>query len=226
MQKFFITATGTGIGKTFITKILCEQFITSGKKVIALKPIISGYDEADMNSDTALILQSCNLPITQENIDAISPWRFTEPLSPNMAADREGKSIDFSELIDFCKSKENTKADVLLIEGVGGVYVPLNNHYTVLDWIKALEGWKIILVTGSYLGSISHTLSTIASLKSKGLALNYLVISESENSTVPLDETIKTLQLFIDKSVTIIKVKRQNSQPINNPMPNLCEQLL
>jgi|CXWL01.1.fsa_nt_gi dethiobiotin synthetase len=214
MDKFFITATGTNIGKTFVTTTLCRQLIEAGKKVVALKPVISGYNPDDLQNDTALILESCDLPITQENIEKISPWRFVAPLSPNMAAEKEEKKIDFDELISFCKNQGKTSADILLIEGVGGVCVPLNDKYTVLDWMVALPDYKIILVAGSYLGSISHTLTAVQALTARNLKLHALIVSESENSSVSLAETVKTLEKFVPESVAVNSITRQHKTNI------------
>ena len=214
MDKFFITATGTNIGKTFVTTTLCRQLIEAGKKVVALKPVISGYNPDDLQNDTALILESCDLPITQENIEKISPWRFVAPLSPNMAAEKEEKKIDFDELISFCKNQGKTSADILLIEGVGGVCVPLNDKYTVFDWMVALPDYKIILVAGSYLGSISHTLTAVQALTARNLKLHALIVSESENSSVSLAETVKTLEKFVPESVAVNSITRQHKTNI------------
>lgn len=211
--KFFITATGTEIGKTFVTTTLCKQLINSGKKVAAFKPVISGYNSDDNNSDTALILNSLGLGLTQENIEKISPWRFSAPLAPNMAAKMEKREIFLDDLIKFCKEQEKLDADILLVEGVGGAYVPLNSQYTVLDWMAGLDGWKIILVAGSYLGSISHTLTAMQVLLSRSLNLHTLIVSESENSSVDFSETIKTLSHFLPESVSIVPLPRYNSPP-------------
>lgn len=222
MDKFFITATGTDIGKTLVVATLCQQLQAAGKKMIALKPVISGYDSEDMGSDSALILQSCGLSVTTENIEKISPWRFSTPLSPNMAAQREEKKILLDELVVFCQKQEKTKADILLVEGIGGVCTPLNDKYTVLDWIIALNDWKIILVTGNYLGSISHTLTAVKTLAACNLKLHALIVSESENSSVPLVETIQTLANFLPKSVSIVCVSRQKEK-IWEKMPKISE---
>lgn len=211
MDKFFITATGTEIGKTFVTTMLCRQLIGNKKKVIALKPVISGYVAGDMQSDSALILQACGLNITEENIAKISPWRFAAPLSPNMAAHREGKTISFDELVSFCREQEKSDADILLVEGVGGVCVPLDDQHTVLDWM-AKSGWKVILVAGSYLGSISHTLTAVHTLAAKNIGVHAVIISESEDSPVPLEETVETLKNFLDKSIIVSTIPRHKEK--------------
>lgn len=192
-QRFFITSSGTGIGKTLVTASLCHQLRGQGKTVNALKPIISGWNESDEESDTAILLRSLGRPFNAKSIECISPWRFHAPLSPDMAAREEGDSIDFSALTAFCAQPD--EAEYSFIEGVGGVMVPLTDRHTVLDLMEVLK-FPVILVVGSYLGSLSHTLTALEALRSRGLEVRAIVISESESSTVPLAEIYKTLHNF------------------------------
>ncbi|MAU29208.1 MAG: ATP-dependent dethiobiotin synthetase BioD, partial [Pelagibacterales bacterium] len=101
MQKYaFITSTGTNIGKTFLTAMLIKRAIKINHKVNALKPIISGFNINDLNvTDTGIILDSLKGSI--HDIDKISPWRFSDPLSPDMAAKNEEKTINFTDLVNF-----------------------------------------------------------------------------------------------------------------------------
>jgi len=147
MQPFFITSTGTNIGKTLVTTALVWQLRQAGKMVTALKPVISGYDPNDAQSDSALILQSYGLTPAHDLAASISPWRYTIPLAPNMAAAKEGKPVEFEKLVAFCREHMALASDIVLVEGVGGVMVPLDNAHTVLDWMVAL-GWPVILVGG------------------------------------------------------------------------------
>lgn len=196
MKRFFITASGTGIGKTFVTSLLIRQLRLSGKTVRALKPLITGYtDKTASESDTHHLLDALGLPMNAENISSVSPWRFEAPLAPNMAAQREGRQIDLKEVIAFCNAARSGAQDYLLIEGVGGVMVPLNDHYTVREWIMILQ-MPALLVTGSYLGSISHTLTALEALQSKGIKVAGIVVSESVHPTVPLDETVAAIERF------------------------------
>lgn len=184
MNAYFITATGTGVGKTYLTALLAKQH---GAR--AIKPIISGFSQDEM-TDTHLLSEATG----EKNLDAISPWRFTAPLSPDVAAAREGKSIVFSELVDFCR-EAMAGAPLTLIEGVGGVMVPLNDTHTVLDLMAVLK-LPVILVAGSYLGTISHTLTSLAVLRSRGVKIHTIVISESEESPMPMEETAATIERF------------------------------
>lgn len=196
MKRYFITASGTEIGKTFVTSLLIRQLRAKEKSAAALKPLITGYtDETAPESDTRHLLDALGLPMNAQNIAAISPWRFEAPLSPNMAAQREGRQIDLKEVVNFCNAARNGGEDYLLIEGVGGVMVPLDDIYTVRDWIMILQ-MPALLVTGSYLGSISHTLTALEALQSRGIKVAGIVVSESPASPVPLDETLETLSRF------------------------------
>lgn len=205
MQPFFITSSGTEIGKTLVTTALCHQLVQQGKTVRALKPLISGFDMADATSDSALILRSLGQEVSAQTISAISPWRFAAPLAPSMAAAKEGRKVDMQELVQFCQNAAKGSEDYLLVEGVGGVMVPLTEKHTVLDWMEQLS-WPVVLVVGSYLGSISHTLTALEALRARGLTLQALVVSQSDNSGVPLAETVEELRRFVQ--VPVVPVAR------------------
>jgi len=204
-KPLFITATGTGIGKTATTTALCWQLRQKGKAVTALKPVISGYTTEDETSDTALILKACGISPTPEAIAAISPWRFKAPLAPNMAGALEGREIDFHALVEFCRDQQALAAGQTIVEGVGGVHVPLNSTHTTADWMQALN-WPTLLVTGSYLGAISHTLSALEVLQHRNIPVRAIIISESENSTVSPHETMATLELFVRGAAPVIMI--------------------
>lgn len=195
MTAVFITSTGTGIGKTFVTAGLVRYFRNHARRVEAYKPVISGFDpSAPEGSDTAVILSALGRGLTVEEIDRISPWRFAAPLSPNMAASKEGRGIDFQALVAYSRTCA-ASADISLIEGVGGIMVPLDDHHTVLDWM-----WEIrlptIFVVGSYLGTISHTLSALDVLERRGLEVLTIVVDETVDSSVAFVDTVATIKQF------------------------------
>jgi dethiobiotin synthetase len=194
MSALFVTATGTGVGKTFVTAGLLRHLRGEGKAVAALKPIVSGFSGAP-GSDPALLLEAMGVPASPAAVAQIAPWRFTAPLSPDMAAAREGRAIDFEALLAFCRT-EAAHPGAVLIEGVGGAMVPLDGRHTVLDWMAAL-GFPVLLVTGSYLGSLSHTLTAAAALERARLEVAALVINDSGDGAVPLSETAATLHRFL-----------------------------
>jgi dethiobiotin synthetase len=196
MSAIFISATGTDIGKTFVTRGLIRALRARGRKVAALKPIMSGFEPAEAaGSDAGLLLAALGEPVTLEAVAAISPWRFALPLSPDMAAAREARTLDFPAIVDFCRTAIAANHDTLLIEGVGGIMTPIDNQHTVLDWMSAL-GLPLILVAGSYLGTISHTLTALDVLGRRNLAVTSLVVSQTAGSLVSLDETRSAIARF------------------------------
>jgi dethiobiotin synthetase len=196
MTAIFVTATGTDIGKTFVTAGLTRTLRRRGRAVEALKPIASGFDPAMLaGSDTGILLAAAGRPVTEGEAALITPWRFRAPLSPDMAAEMEGALIDFDVLIAFCRTRLDTRRDAMLIEGVGGVMVPLDDRHTVLDWMAAL-GLPVLVVAGSYLGTISHTLTALAVLEQRRLDIAGVVISETTGGGVDLGATARAIARF------------------------------
>lgn len=193
MTAFFITGTGTDIGKTWLSCALLRHWRAQGRAVRAFKPVLSGFDAAQAAaSDAGQLLAALGRAVDAAAIDEVAPWRFAAPLSPDMAAAREGRSIDMAALIAF--TRRSTSADFLtLVEGVGGAMVPLDAQHTVRDWIAA-SGLPCVLVTGSYLGSLSHALTALAALRAVGAPVAAIAVNETPTATVGLDETLATLR--------------------------------
>jgi dethiobiotin synthetase len=207
MPAVFITGTGTGIGKTFVTASLVRHLLRHGHSVHALKPIVSGFDPAQPSgSDPAVLLGALGREVTEMEWDRISPWRFLAPLSPDMAARAENRAIDFESLIQFCRGVSPAHDGFLLIEGVGGVMVPLDERHTVLDWMAGLE-LPAILVGGAYLGTLSHVLSAQDVLINRKIDLRAIVISETEGSSVPFEATMTSLGNFA--AAPLLGLRRQ-----------------
>jgi dethiobiotin synthetase len=201
MSAVFVTATGTDVGKTFVTEGIIRALRRAGRPVDALKPIISGFDmQLAAVSDSSRLLTALGRNLKTTEIDAISPWRFKAPLSPDMASRLEGASIDFEALLGFCRKRIAAQPGALLIEGVGGIMVPLDDRHTVLDWMAALN-LPVLLVAGSYLGTISHTLSALDVLDRRRLRVTAVVVSESATSAVDLDETVATIRRFSSSAI-------------------------
>ena len=203
----FITATGTGIGKTLVTAALSFQTAAKGKTVRALKPVLTGLAEtAYEQSDPAVLLHSLGKAATPSAIEKIAPFRFDAPLAPTMAAAREERRLNMSAVIEFCRAATGVKEDLLLVEGVGGVMVPLSEDRTVLDWMAAL-GFPAVLVTGSYLGTLSHTLTALLALRQAEIPIAGVVVSETEGSSVALDDTVDALLRWVRPVLAIPRIE-------------------
>jgi dethiobiotin synthetase len=196
MTAIFVSATGTDVGKTFVTTGLIRHLRAQGRTVDAIKPVVSGFDPAaPAGSDPAALLAALGRPLTIEEIERISPWRFAAPLSPDMAARREGRAIDFDAVTEFCRSAMAARRGLLLIEGIGGIMVPLDDNRTVLDLMTQLR-LPILLVAGSYVGTISHTLTALQVLVRRNLDVAAVVVSESGASAATLKDTVAAIARF------------------------------
>lgn len=223
MRAIFVTATGTEIGKTYLTAALARYFSDQGQSVNVLKPVLTGFNPKDFSSsDPALLLQAIGKRPALSEIERISPFRFKAPLAPNLAAEREGRRLNFDKVVKACKDAAKASEDLLLIEGIGGLMVPLDNERTVLDLIEELR-FPVILVTGSYLGTISHTLTAIEVAKSRKLQIKAVVISESEGSTVSLGATAAALRKFV--RYPIFSIPRANQAAAKKAIARLAETL-
>src|SRR5262249_11556554 len=195
MTAIFITSTGTDIGKTFVARGLIRHLHDQDLSVDALKPVVSGFLASKArSSDPGLLLAALGRVATADEVKRISPWRFAAPLSPDLAAQREDRSVDFDDLIDFSRKAIRNAPDVLLIEGVGGVMVPLDDRHTVLDWMTALR-MPVLLVAGNYLGTLSHTLTALHALASRQIELTSVVITDTARA-VSLDDNARTIARF------------------------------
>jgi dethiobiotin synthetase len=211
MATIFVTATGTDVGKTYVTCALIRAAKRAGRVVSAYKPVISGFsDEGATASDTGRILAALGRPCDGASIASISPWRYAAALSVEMAAEREGQAVPFDDVAAFCKQAAAGARGLCLIEGVGGLMSPIDTRRTNLDLIVA-SGGRPLLVVGSYLGTISHTLTALAALGAERVEPVAVVISESETSPVPLDELARRLSAFTP--VPIVSIERDGTAP-------------
>lgn len=203
MAAYFVTSTGTDIGKTFVTAALIRYMRESNQPVSALKPVVSGYDSSVAEtSDPAVLLAALGRPVSAEEVQRIAPWRFRAPLAPDIAAAREGRTVNFDSLVEFSRAAVLGAKGPLFIEGVGGIMVPLDGRRTVLDWMTALD-IPLLLIVGGYLGTISHTLTALDVLAARQLKVTAIVVSESERNPVELDDTVASIARFAKESAVV-----------------------
>ena len=186
-RALFVAGAGTEIGKTYVTAALVRRLRARGP-VLALKPLASGVprveDPAFAESDTARLLDAQGLDVTAEAVEACSPWRFAAPLAPDQAASLEGRSLTLAELVGWCRGRIDGADAPVVIEGVGGLMSPVTGDATGLDWIEALD-LPVLLVSGSYLGAISHALTAAEVLRLRGRTVRAVAVSESEGVPTP-----------------------------------------
>lgn len=208
-HSLFVTASGTDIGKTYVTTGLIRALREKDVVVEALKPLITDWQDATAaDSDTGLILSALGHAVTPQSIERISPWRYKAALAPDMAAAREGVEVPYGDVISYCTRFAADLPDdaVFIVEGAGGVLVPVDDTHTMCDLMTDLSATPV-LVVGSYLGTISHTLTALESLQARKLHPCAIVVSESADAGIPLEETCTALRRFTG-SVPLIGVPR------------------
>lgn len=205
MRPIFVAGTHTDIGKTHVACALIRAGLRRGLRMEALKPVVSGIDVADWaQSDPGRLLQALGRPLSPAALDAISPLRFAAPLSPPMAARREGRVLRLDDLVAPCRLAMDSAAhDLLLIEGVGGLMSPITADDTGLDLMTALA-IPAVLVSGAYLGAISHALTALEVARGAGIEIRALIVSESADPDAPdFLETVSDLDRLSGGVVTL-----------------------
>jgi dethiobiotin synthetase len=200
MKAYFVTSTGTDIGKTFVASGILRAARQAGRQANAIKPIMSGYNpNHPQNSDAGRLLSAMDRRVNADTVAAISPWRYLAPVSPDLAAAMEGRVISLPQVLTFCEAAAASARDMMLIEGVGGVMVPLDRWHTVRDWIAGLH-IPALLVAGSYLGAISHILTAAEALNTRGIVIAAVVISESDTSPVRPEDIAAAVTKFLPRT--------------------------
>lgn len=209
---FFVTATDTDAGKTYVTKLIAESFKEQGHEVALFKPIASGCDEAANRLSNADIahFHAFDTSIPSE---LINHWYFQPAIAPHIAAQDVGITLSIDALRQVMPTLYEKRAafkpyDIALTEGAGGWKLPLNNQETLDQWVLE-EGMDIILVVGMKLGCINHALLTVdAILNQQGRLRGWIANITHEMSS--LEENLETLKALIP--VPCLGVVQQGQQ--------------
>ncbi|MEC6393434.1 dethiobiotin synthase [Acinetobacter pittii] len=182
-QIYFVSGIDTEIGKTYATGFLAKLWTEQGKKVITQKLIQTG--NADISEDIEKHREIMGQGWFQEDHDKLTmPEIFSYPASPHLATRLDNREIDFQKIEDATQTLAE-RFEIVLLEGAGGLMVPLTTSLLTIDYV-AQHQFPVILVTSGRLGSINHTLLSLEALKSRGLKLHALVYNLKDESKDPL----------------------------------------
>ncbi len=186
-RSFFITGTDTGIGKTFITALIATALREKKIDVGVMKPVETGCLEQGgklIPSDATLLKEAAR---TGDDLDLINPFRFRLPAAPSIAAREERAVIECGSIKDSFELLSD-RHEILLVEGVGGLMVPLNNSETVADLIKMLS-IPLLIVAGTQLGTINHTILTVSIARQHGIDIGGIIFNHySEDGESAVNE--------------------------------------
>ena len=192
MKNFFVTGTDTGVGKTWFTIALMTALKNAEYSVGGMKPIATGAEMINselINEDAKLIMQNCSHKVSY---NLVNPFVFALPAAPHIAAEIEHRIIDPSQIIKNFHTL-NSAFDILIMEGIGGWRVPINDKYAFSDLVETLN-LSVILVVGLRLGCINHAILTSESIKSQGIRLCGWASRHLDSTYDTPMETIRTLK--------------------------------
>ena len=195
MQSCFITGTDTDIGKTRFTLELMRYGKRQGLRVAGMKPVASGSvktDRGNRNGDALAILAECSSPLRYEDVN---PYAFIDPVAPVIAAKRENRSISM-ETIMRAYDRLHSTADLVVIEGIGGWKIQLDEEIMLSDLVARLQ-LPVILVVGIRLGCLNHAMLTVESIRRDCLTLCGWVANSIDQDFTDGEDSIRLLQRSI-----------------------------
>lgn len=203
----FITGTDTGVGKTLITAALALHLKKRGLTVGVMKPIETGISPSrEARSDAARLRSIID---SDEPLGAIRPYAFELPVAPLTAAQQEGQTINLETIKKVYRLLSN-RYDAMVVEGVGGVRVPITPKIGVTDLIRTLR-LPVVVVGRSGLGGINHALLTVEALQRQKIRIIALVL----NRTHPIRSAIAHIQ----ERSTLEILRKQSGVPVLGPLP-------
>lgn len=185
---YFVTGTDTGVGKTTVSCALLRAFAAQEKRVIGMKPVVAGSENGTW-PDVEQLIAASNINAAREYVN---PYAFDPPISPHIAAQQAGIEIDLAVIQHACQTLSN-QADIVIVEGVGGFLVPVNQTQNGADLARALN-LPVILVVGMRLGCLNHALLTAQAIRIAGLPLAGWVANCVDPQMRVLEENIATLE--------------------------------
>ena len=195
MSVLFISGIDTDIGKTYATGLLAKALMHQGVNVITQKLVQTGVsvnsDSGEMNiaDDIVTHRQLMGIPLQPCDIDSSTcPYRYEKPASPHLATRLSGEVLD-PELITSATKRLQAEYDLVLLEGAGGLLVPITEQLLILDYIAA-QGYPIVLVTSGRLGSINHTLLSLEAIKARGLSVHSVIYNHIHDDAAQTDAEI------------------------------------
>ncbi len=171
MRGVFVTGTGTGVGKTVVAAVIARALAREGEGVAVFKPALTGLEEPG-EPDHQILRRAAG---SDQGLEQIAPYRFGPPLSPHLAAQLAGVTIEPAMLREVAGSAAEV-AGTLVCEGVGGLLVPLTPGYLVRDFARELE-LPLVIASAPGLGTINHTLLTVEAARAVGLEVCCVVLT-------------------------------------------------
>jgi dethiobiotin synthetase len=218
---FFVTGTGTEVGKSVVAAVLARTLARQGRRVAVFKPAVTGLDDlspAVPEPDHELLRRAAE---SGQSDAEIAPYRYGPPASPHLAAALAGEEIEPRRLLDAAAAA-GASADVLVCEGVGGLLVPLTRSYQVRDLAADLR-LPLVIASQPGLGTINHTLLTVEAARAAGLEVAFVVLTPWPRQPSAIEEsnreTIASLAQVTVETLPPLDLRDPGSWPALLPPP-------
>lgn len=210
-MKYFVTGIGTDVGKSWATGWLADRWMKEGKKVITQKFIQTG--NVGRSEDIEVHRKIMNIPMTEEDRDMLTaPEIFSYPCSPDLASRIDGREIDFDKIEQASEILEN-RYDIVVMEGAGGIMVPLKGEYLTIDYLRDKK-IPTIVVTNGQLGSINHTLLTLEAIRKEGIELTEVVYNHHfDKDPIICADTISYLHTYLNRHFPTVPLTEMELPP-------------
>jgi dethiobiotin synthetase len=185
---FFVTGTDTGVGKTLVACALLHAFAARGYTAVGMKPVATGL-VAGTTGDVERLVAAANVAAPR---DEVNPYGFTPPIAPHIAARQAGVSID-PQRVERAFRALAARAQVVVVEGIGGFNVPLGTGYDTAQ-LAARLGLPVILVVGLRLGCLNHALLTVEAIANRGLPLAGWIANHIDPEMAAAADNVQALQ--------------------------------
>ncbi len=193
---FFVSGIDTNVGKSYATGYIAAQWNREGIRTITQKLIQTGNEGVSEDIELHRRIMGCGL-LEEDRSGLTMPEIFTYPCSPHLASEIDGRDIDFHKIRTATETLSENY-DAVLLEGAGGLMVPLTRDMLTIDYVSEMN-YPLILVTSGRLGSINHTLLSLEAVKSRGISLKMLVFNgyPKEKDSVISDDTEKYIKNYL-----------------------------
>ena len=188
-QAYFLTGTDTEVGKTFTACALLYAARRQGFSTLGMKPVAAGVDERGLNEDVEQLIAASSVKAPR---DLVNPCCFAAPIAPHIAANEEERMIDIDRLL-AAFDQLAPQADFIIVEGVGGFRVPLDETVDTADLAQAFD-LPVILVVGLRLGCLNHALLTAEAIRARGLGLAGWIANRIDPAMERWQENIAALE--------------------------------
>lgn len=215
----FITGTDTGVGKTFVGCGIAAALASRGVDAGVMKPAETGCAVrrgALVPVDAVRLMAAAGV---QDPLDLVNPYRFRPPVAPAVAAEREGRMISLSVIMRAYRTLAG-RHDLMIVEGAGGILVPLAKRTTYLDLAERLD-LPVLIVARPNLGTINHTALTVLALRTRSIAIAGIVLNDSTGGKRGFAERTNRIAIERATGVPVVGVLRYGQQDMGTLIPAL-----